>query len=159
MTLVLHQEGETPLVPMPNTSTHQVCVACGTAKVKIKQRKNMPAPVIAPNPYDKPIVLDDAAKALLAKGKAQVAQAKIKARRQEFAERVATWSPSRIREEVDKIDEAVKAHEQKIAECLRQRMILEDQLAVCGSDADFSACLPKNQPAPDPKPASPTCPF
>lgn len=156
MSLVLHQEGETLLVPIPHTKHHQVCLACGSVKVKIKQRTNMPAPTIAPNPYDKPVAVDHHAKALLDKGKAQVARAKVKARRQEFAEKVATWSSARIREELNKIDEAVKVHEQQIAESLRQRMILEDQLAICGSDADFAACLPSTTPAPDPKPDSTT---
>jgi len=158
MALVLHQAGEALVVPMPSTPTHQVCIACGSTKRKVKQRKNMPAPVIAPNPYDVPVQVDHAAKALLDKGKKQVAQAKIKARRQEFAERVATWSPSQIKEEMAKIDEAVQAHEQKIAECLRQRMILEDQLAVCGSDEDFAACL-VSQPVSKPDPLECTCPF
>jgi len=87
----------------------------------------MPKPV-APNPYDVPVVLDQAAKALLAQGQDQVRRAKILAKRQEFAERVAKWSPDRIREELKHIAEAVAAHEEKIAECMRQQMILEDQL-------------------------------
>jgi hypothetical protein len=59
-----------------------------------------------------------------------------------------------------KIDEAVQAHEQKIAESLRQRMILEDQLAACGSDEDFAACLASQpEPQPEAKPDPPDCPF
>jgi hypothetical protein len=162
MALVLHQDDEALVVPIPSTPTHQVCIACGATKRKVRQRKNMPAPVIAPNPYDVPVQLDHATKALLDQGKKQVAKAKVKARRQEFAERVATWSPARIKEELGKIDEAVQAHEQKIAECLRQRMILEDQLAACGSDEDFAACLasqPEPKLKPEAKPEPPACPF
>lgn len=106
----------------------------------------MPAPTIAPNPYDVPVQINQAAKALLDKGKLMVAQAKIKARRHEFAERVATWPQNRIVEEIAKIDEAVKAHEQKIAECLRRRMILEDQLVVCASDEVFEAHMATESP-------------
>ena len=88
----------------------------------------MPKPTVAPNPYDQPVQVSPMAAHLLAAGQDQVAKAKVKAKRQAFAERAATWSSARIHEELDKIDEAVRAHEKKIAECLRQRMILEDQL-------------------------------
>lgn len=124
MTLLLDQAGET-LVHIPSTPKHVLCPACGGVKKQVKQRSGMPQPTVAPNPYK----VDPSAQALIDRGKDQVKIAKIKARRQEFAERVAKWDAARIREEMDKIDEAVKAHEDKIAECLRQRMILEDQLA------------------------------
>ena len=126
--MLLDQVGERPPVHVPSNPGHVLCGACGGIKRKVQVRKNMPAPVIAANPYDTPVQVDPSSQALIANGKDQVARAKAKAKRQAFAERVAGWDAPRIREEMTKLDEAVAAHENKIEECLRQRMILEDQL-------------------------------
>lgn len=146
-------------VHIQNTPTHLLCRACGSVVKKLPKRKG-PPPMVAPNPYDQPVQVDPTAQALIDQGKEAVRQAKLKAKRQEFAERAAKWSAERIREEMVKIDEAVKAHEAKIAECLRQRMILEDQLAQAQAPAPVVKTLPKRfaQPLDDAEPTS-DCPF
>lgn len=161
--MILTQEGITPLI-VPSSPDHALCQACGSVTRKVRQRKNMPSPIVAPNPYDVPVQISTAAKHLLAQGKNQVDQAKAKAKRLAFAERAAQWSPSRIHEELDKIDEAVKAQEHKIAECLRQRMILEDQLAQSLGPVALSE-VSANEPTPVPMtpgvitPDPNACPF
>jgi len=136
-----------------------VCPACGSVAAKVQKKRKGIMPTVAPNPYDTPVKVDPNAQALIDRGKDQVAKARAKAKRQAFAERAATWTPERIREEMAKIDDAVKAHEGKIAECLRQRMILEQQLEVAEPAVvrpGVAAVQPT--PAPTPEPEDP-CPF
>ena len=162
--MLLDQTGDVTPVHF-RSSTHNVCSACGGVHRKVRARRNMPAPVIAPNPYDVAFQPDQAAQQLLDQGKAQVAALRARVKRLEFAERASRWTPDRIQEEMDKIDSAVAVHEGRIAECLRQRMILEDQLAqavkapgvgiVSGHETRPSAPMTPAVIRPDPD----ACPF
>jgi hypothetical protein len=164
--MLLDQAGEPSPVHIPSTHKHVLCPACGGVKKQVRQRKGMPAAMVAPNPYDVPVKIDPSAQALIDKGKTHVKAARARAKRAEFAERASRWDADRIREEMGKINDAIKGHEDKIAECLRQMMILEDQLAILtapvvqpGSAIQKVATLNPSQPFDDSEPAVDPCPF
>lgn len=157
--MLLDQAGEPSPVHIPSTPKHVLCAACGGVKKQVRQRKGMPAAMVAPNPYDVPVTIDPSAQALIDKGKDMVKRAKLKAKRAEFAERVARWGAERIQEEIFKIDQAVLAHEEKIEECLRQRMILEDQLTQAQATVVRPCTLNPSVPFTDEDGAADPCPF